>query len=436
MITLAVALVLAQPFPQQPTPGELWQGQPAIRPRVFRDEGPRMSRLGAGDDYAFFELAPANGAGLGAACACAAITTAQGNAITWARASSAYCTKEGTAVSGLTTTSMALCTSALPRVERDGDGFLGLRYEQAKTNSLLRSEELSNVAWTATATVTADQAVAPWGATVLDQLSDASGAAQQGVSQVVASTAQVRNVVSCYVRAGTATSATITLTGTGNSAGDCTASLTGLSTDSINRISCASSTAYTAGITAKTVAITVGDAVGVTGTIMAGGCQLEDAFPLTSYIATTSAAVTRATDSEPTIAGLTLTSLASGGSAAVNITPFGTGQVSAAGMVVMGVGGTARLMYFNTTMRIFDGANEAAIVTGFTGGTAKRYWSSWASGTLTIRNATNANQATTTFGGTMETTTPLRIGSATFISTTSNWIISRICLDPVSSRCR
>lgn len=405
-------------------------------PSGFRGGGIAGTCVPAGPSFAFFELAPSSGTGMGAACDCAAITTAQGNAITWARASSGYCTKEGVAASGLTTTSMVSCGSNLPRVERDPDGFLGLRYEEVRTNICLRSEELDNVAWTATATVTANQATSPWNVVAMDQLDDGSAVAQLGVSQTVVTTTAVRNSVSCYVRAGTADSATISLVGTGDSTGDCTASLTGLSTGTINRISCSSTAAYAGTVTAKTLSISVGDSVGVTGTIMVAGCQLEDGFQVTSYIATTSGSATRQPETQPTISGVSLTGLASSGSTSVSITPFATSQPAAAGMVIMGAGGTARLMYFNVTMRIGDGTNEAAIVTGFTGATTKRYWSSWAPSTLTIRNATDANQATSAFTGTMETTAPLRVGTAAFIGTNANWIISRVCLDPDSARCR
>ena len=213
------------------------------------------------------EFAPDDGAGMGNECACAAVTTTSGLAVPVTRASSATCvTSAGV---GYT------CTNDQPVVERRG-GILGLRVEPAATNRILRSEELDNASWTATATVTANTYAGPWG-TLMEQLSDGSGAASQGVQQTYTAgwgTDQYW-MFSCWVRSGSATAVRLKLTGVGASAGDATCTLTGL-TSTPQRYACVSGN-YTdyATATAMTVDVLVGSADADTGTIGVGHCQLE-----------------------------------------------------------------------------------------------------------------------------------------------------------------
>ena len=170
-----LSLVLALAVSQAPTASNSRVVRVDRLPGV-RTPGGRKGTRG----YAFFEFAPSGGAGMGAPCACTTPTGAKGEALTFTRASNGTCTK--TTTGGLTTTGIAngdlvVCSSNQPRVEYDSQGVLGLLVESAGTNSVLRSQEVDNAAWTKeqdaaprTPTVTADQAVAPDGTTTADRV--------------------------------------------------------------------------------------------------------------------------------------------------------------------------------------------------------------------------------------------------------------------------
>lgn len=140
--------------------------------RLFRQ--PNLPRT----SLARFEFAPLSGTGMGTACACAAVTGAKGEAMTFTRASSGTCLK-GNTTAGIVNTDMVTCTNNQVRVMPGGDGTggLGMLIEEARTNSTLRSQEIDNVVWVQNAdaaprntTVTADQAVAPDNTTTADKL--------------------------------------------------------------------------------------------------------------------------------------------------------------------------------------------------------------------------------------------------------------------------
>ena len=176
-----------------------------------RSRNPRFATCGTSIVREVVEFAPNDGAGMGTECACAAVTLASGTAVTFTRGSSGTCVNSsGT---GFT------CGNNLPVVE-SRNGVLGLRIENAATNVLLRSAQLDNAAWTATATVTADQYTGPWGAT-MEQLDDEDAANSLGVNQTVTTAfgSDQYWMASCWVRAGTQSSMRLKLSGTGATAG-------------------------------------------------------------------------------------------------------------------------------------------------------------------------------------------------------------------------
>jgi hypothetical protein len=140
------------------------------------DQG-RSSRGLACESGAFFEFAPSSGAGMGAACACTTPTGAKGEATTFTRTGNATCSKQGFATTGIANGDLVVCAANQPRVESSG-GVLGLRIEsKAKTNAVLRSQELDNAAWVsassggaATPTITANAGTAPDGTLTADRL--------------------------------------------------------------------------------------------------------------------------------------------------------------------------------------------------------------------------------------------------------------------------
>lgn len=160
-------------------------------PRIFNrgcDVSSRRSGRGgvACSSLAFFEFAPANGAGMGVPCACAAPTGAKGEALTFSRASTGYCTK-GNETTGIVNGDLVECASGQPRVMPGGDGTggLGLSVWEARTNGMLRSQEFENAAWTpnglgaAAPTITANAATAPDGTVTADRVQFSATSAGQ-----------------------------------------------------------------------------------------------------------------------------------------------------------------------------------------------------------------------------------------------------------------
>lgn len=96
--------------------------------------------------FAFFEFAPASGAGMGTACACTTPTGAKGEALTFTRASAAECySNDGQ--------SLTQCAANQPRVSSGAinTSTLGLWVEGvAGTNSITQSRDLSQAVWTKT----------------------------------------------------------------------------------------------------------------------------------------------------------------------------------------------------------------------------------------------------------------------------------------------
>ncbi len=130
-----------------------------------------------GRTLALFEFAPPEGTGMGAACACAAVTGSKGETITFSRASAGACIK-GNETSGIANGDVVFCASGQPRVMPGGDGTggLGVSIWEARTNSTLRSQEFENAAWVPTSSgvaapvVTANQATAPDGTVTADKV--------------------------------------------------------------------------------------------------------------------------------------------------------------------------------------------------------------------------------------------------------------------------
>jgi hypothetical protein len=136
--------------------------------------------------YAFFEFAPASGAGMGTACACAAVTGAKGEAMTMTRGSSATCSKQGAATTGIANGDLVSCGNDTPRIETSGGGLSYLR-ELGASNYALRSEEFDNAAWIkiggggpAAPIVTSDYGTSPRADSTADRI---QFAATPGVNQ-------------------------------------------------------------------------------------------------------------------------------------------------------------------------------------------------------------------------------------------------------------
>lgn len=242
-----------------------------------------------------FEFAAPNGTNITAACGCPSSLKADtGQTITFARASSATCIKPDG--SGVT------CASGQAVIEKHSTLY-GLVVERAATNAILQSDALDQSPWAnvgSLGSITADALAGPFAG--MEQLNDTSAAEYQGRNQAnVAISGAGYAGFSCYLAAGTATSATLQITGAGTGGGDVTCAYTGLSATP-TRYSCLSN-GYNGSLTSMTFGVVVGNAITTTGTIYVGSCQAERNAALSalggyregsSYIATTGASATRA----------------------------------------------------------------------------------------------------------------------------------------------
>lgn len=150
MVTLALALLLAQ-TPQH---------------RLFL-----QPNLPQGPDFAFFEAFPANGAGTSGACSTTPPTGARGEVLSMTRGSTATCSKQGPATTGILDGDLVVLSANVARVS-SVSGLLAYLRESGRTNMLLRSESIDNAGWTkggAVGTITANYATAPDGTPTADR---------------------------------------------------------------------------------------------------------------------------------------------------------------------------------------------------------------------------------------------------------------------------
>lgn len=252
-----------------------------------------------------------NSSGLGTSgvCSTTAPTGTKGEALTFARASSATCTK--TAAGGFATTAIAdgdltTLSSNVVRMEYSLTGVLGPLIEPtAATDDVLEGEQLCIAPWADIGTPACDDdsATGPWGTATMDSITDNDGAAFEGRSQPIVTTSATKHVFACYIKGGTSLSASVAIVGTGSSTGDCTGASTTLSATTSTRVFCVSPLAYEATLTDLVVSVRVGDDASDQGVVYVESCDhfvgIVDGY-VPSTVRTTSGAVTRAAEGVPT----------------------------------------------------------------------------------------------------------------------------------------
>lgn len=261
-------------------------------------EGPIYSQPSLVGVPPLLDFGPASGAGMPSPCSTTRPTGSKGEALTATRASSAPCIR---GVNGVRSTAIAdgdidTMLTDVPRVMLSAGGVAGVMREDAATNLLLRFIAIGNAAWSdvGTPALTGSQASAFTGtyATSAVQVNDDDPAAREGRTQTITVSSGAAHTMFCLVKGGSLLEAGISLDGT-------TANITGLSitTWSVLQVTDASSSG-----TSIAAQLLNGDAVGDTGTVIWGGCQVETGSFRTTIIGTDGATATRATEGVPTFA--------------------------------------------------------------------------------------------------------------------------------------
>ena len=378
---------------------------------------------------AFLEFAPTSGAGMGSACACTTPTGAKGEALTFTRGSDATCSKQGLATAGIANGDLVVCTSNQPRVEASG-GVLGLRVEAARTNVLTRFIEYTNAAWTDVGTPTATGGqTSPWtGALSASAVlyDDNDGAAFEGRAQTVTVTAAAVYTMSCYVKAGTLSSWSLSLDGT-------TASGTGLSSSTWNLVSVTD--ASTSGV-AVSAQVLNGSTAAATGTVVWGGCQVESGSIVTSMQPTVAVAVARSAESPY----LTVPAMTAGTySVAANFeTPADVTGTNDRVVTLYQSAGVWTDDYFPApryTAFLFDGAATSTLSTiaVTTSGRVGSYYDLANLG-VCVNGTCNSSAGVRTINNI--TRVRLGVDGAGGTAGHLNGIVTRVCVDPSPTRCR
>lgn len=367
--------------------------------------------------------------GIGADGCKATITATKGEAVTFTRATTRFCPADSDETSG------TMCASGEACIEQGGVSVFNFD----STNSCLRSEELENAVYsdTGTPTVTADTYAAPYAAgTPMERLADNDGAAFEGRCQTISTTSQTKHTASAWWRCDTgACEGSVTITGTGNSAGDTTCGHTGLDTTP-RRKSCTTAAAYGAGLTAISVCFRSGDGAGDQYTVGIGGAQYEvNALLPGPYVKTTSAAVAR--NKEVVSVAVTYgASVETEGSAACTVVPKFTAASGINGWI-LGHLGNSRLIYFQGTNYLsYDGTANPSAANGFVAHTQTRVYNRWTAGASasSLNGATSWTMSADGFEDV--NSSALRLGEQSSVITgTAGVILKDCCVDTSTTRC-
>ncbi len=398
------------------------------------------------------------GRGTTAACSATAPTGAKGETLTFTRASTAICTK--TASGGLATTLIAngdlvSLSANQPRAEFDSASTLGLLMEGPRTNSCLRSQEFDDAAWSlqnltcAAVARTANAATAPDGTLTADQIDVAVCVNGASARSTIFTTTTIPLTAaswtfSAYVK-GVSGSGTFKVAVTPDGITYYTPNIT-CSFVSSSWSRCVGT--FTAGLTNSYVVIGTDHRDPAQNTDAAAasfylwGAQMELGGYATSYIPTTSATATRATEaaSFPVVLNT-----ASGFSHSHSFTNMGTASFDGAMGLYQDAANRTQLYQYSTNALAADifsasGSRGANSVPGnFNAGTSYRIAGVYS-------GAGAASTMTSYLGGVVQNTsaTGLTSGWASSVigfSLNSPWsgtntIYTRICVDPSPTRCR
>ena len=401
--------------------------------------------LGPGVPPPFFEFAPASGAGMTDACACSAVTGSKGETLTFTRTGNATCSKKGFATTGIADGDLVVCAGNQPRVMPDSDGVRGLLVEASRSNGIIRSEELDAAAWSLASggtpgpgnpTRTKDAAVAPDGTTTAEKI-DFPSVTGTGFSVVYNTAGRASTAASwthtLYVR-GVTGSGTIYLMstpgGTYRSAA-CTFVATSWTRCTVTGTETATTWYYQIGFDLRDAAQSGQGAQSV----YVWGAQGETGSYATSYIPTTTAAVTR--NGEVAYVGIAASSFASG-SMSIDVQRYMPITSANVGIISLNASTSFRTMLTNfgagnDNGRLYvNGSSTGLTATGSGTGRFSAYWGGGGNGAC-------FNASCATGSGTSETGSINRISIGNYDSTAatiSDAVHSRVCVDPSPTRCR
>jgi hypothetical protein len=364
-------------------------------------------------------------------------TGAKGEALTFTRASKSYCTKTGTgglATSGIANGDLVYMPDNAPRVEYDADAFRGLLVEGARTNSVLRSQELDNASWAsnnsviALPTVTANAATAPDGTVTAErlQIPGSSTAGQYSQIYQLSACPAGTQVGSFYIKGVSGAGSVCWKIGTAVENCSYVSESWTRCTPSINAAS------------SLTVALAVdvsacgANAGGVDAYVW--GVQCENGAYATSYIPTTSGTATRAAES----AYLTTSVAGPAYSSAGNFqTPYNVTSSSSRVVTLYQDGSHFADDYFSSNFQafIYDGATDSKTSTTAvtTSGRVGSYFDATSLG-VCVNASCESVAATVSYTA----WTRVRLGIDGSGGTTGhiNGIVSQVCVDPSPTKCR
>lgn len=329
----------------------------------------------------------------------------------------------------------------------DRPGTRGPLNEGPGTNFLTSTWDLGSTQWSATATVTRDVWPGPFShyrtASGFEQINDTSGSSSQSVCQTFTTSTATTYAFSCTLRAGTLSTARLSIAGTGNSAGDRTCSFSGLDAtlSRDDRKGCVTTSAYAGGLSAVTVCVLPGSSSAATGTIGAVDCQLEKNDHITSYIPNgwSSGSATRLISSAtfPT-APTTLTLSDTAGCAATDLYTFKYDSETFWSILTLVGSGNQRGPYYfpDTSAKASDETNFPAVSRASLFNATASAKSMWAADGGFSIEVYDAGITTGPYDGTMFGTTISAGGMFVESSTGSqDGIVTNVILDNADSKC-
>jgi len=429
--------------------GQLLLPDPPVRPRVFRSDGAmRVSRLGS-DDYAFFEAFPASGAGTTTACSTTPPTGAKGEVLTFTRTGNATCTKTasgGLATSGIANGDLVVMSANQPRVEYDSAGTLGLLVESTRSNVLVRSQELDDAAWTSnetagTVTVTANYGTAPDGTVTADrlQVADCSTIGLYSARIQARSAGITTDVASVYLK-GTSGSGSIGMMLGGAAtywAATCTYNASTWTRCATPAGSIPAASQIWIGCINNAVSTPNPGNTGAAD-VLVWGVQDEAGAYATSYIPTTSAAVTRNVETASFQVAVSQLPISIAWTSAQAL-PQGGASNDRIGVMSRELSGSGHFVvsYFQAQFRSDAvGSASGSALNGGTSAAGDRWATSHDVGGVLTSFKNGTQTATNTTAKTMNAATVVGIGASPAGLSHLDGIVSRVCVDPSPTRCR